>query len=94
MAEPSIRYSPSPGATPRNEADAVAAVFRFLIERHEAKRTAADLDGGSRDEGGIEEHNRGPDGVAGAAQLSVKGAPIEGHETRKGVLCRTANRAE
>ncbi len=94
MAEPSIRYSPSLGATPRDEADAVAAVFRFLIERHEAKRTAADLGSGSRDEGGIEEHDHGPDGVAGPAQSSVKGAPIEGHETRKGVLCRTANHAE
>jgi hypothetical protein len=40
-AEPRIVYSPRPDATPEHELNALACVYRFVLERHAARTAAA-----------------------------------------------------
>jgi hypothetical protein len=40
MTSPSICYRPLPNATPESEAEVLAAVYSFLIERYENRKAA------------------------------------------------------
>jgi hypothetical protein len=41
-AEPRTVYSPRPDATPENELNALACVYRFVLERHAVRAAAAE----------------------------------------------------
>ncbi len=47
---PPITYTPRPDVTPEGELTALAAVYRFVVERHEEKK-AAGADGGEEGAG-------------------------------------------
>jgi hypothetical protein len=40
MSDPRLTYTPLLEATPESELDALAAIYKFVIECHEAKKVA------------------------------------------------------
>ena len=48
VSDPGLRYTPRPEATPEAEAEVLAAVFSFVLERHEEKK-AARADGAGKE---------------------------------------------
>jgi hypothetical protein len=42
VSDARVTSTPHPGATPENELNALACVYRFVLERHAAKTAAAE----------------------------------------------------
>jgi hypothetical protein len=64
MSKPAIRYRPRLDATPEAELEVLAAVYSFVIQRHENRNAAAS--GGCADNTGGENNQSKAPRVAGA----------------------------
>jgi hypothetical protein len=65
MSKPAIRYRPRLDATPEAELEVLAAVYSFVIQRHENRKAAAsggfaDKKGGERDQSKAPSAGGGP----------------------------------
>jgi hypothetical protein len=64
MSNPAIRYRPRLDATPEAELEVLAAVYSFVIQRHENRKAA--FRGGCVDnKGGESEQSKAPSGGGG-----------------------------
>jgi hypothetical protein len=72
MSNPAIRYRPRLDATPEAELEVLAAVYSFVIQRHENRKAA--FSGGCVDtKGGESEQSMAPSGSGGRSTRDRRG---------------------